>query len=102
MIRLTASLPPLEIQWVSNRARTCSRHIRSVRPRRATSGIGQLGNEAMTCSATARPAAWGVGLVHRAELLVGMPGQGDLPAGVAGGQAGVEFGDLPFTQVFSA
>jgi hypothetical protein len=43
-----------------------------------------------------------LGLVHRAELLVGVPGKGDLPAGVAGNEAGVELDDLVLGQVFSA
>jgi hypothetical protein len=42
------------------------------------------------------------GLVHRAELLVGVPGQGDFPDGVAVDEAGVELGDLPLAQVFSS
>ncbi len=42
------------------------------------------------------------GLVHRAELLVGVPGEGDLPARVAGGEAGVELGDLLLGQVLPA
>ncbi|MEO3937528.1 hypothetical protein V3N99_12315 [Dermatophilaceae bacterium Soc4.6] len=54
---MTASVPPLEMRWVSNRAMTCSRHIRSVRPSRATSGIGHWWNESRTFSAAARPAA---------------------------------------------
>jgi hypothetical protein len=35
-----------------------------------------------------------VGLVDRAQLLVGMPGDGDLEAGVAGDQARVQFRGL--------
>ena len=42
---------------VSKRARTCWRQVRRVRPSRATSGIGQGGNESMTCSASRRPSA---------------------------------------------
>ena len=43
MIRFTASVPPLEMRWVSNLARTWDFHCLKVRPRRATSGIGQSG-----------------------------------------------------------
>jgi hypothetical protein len=57
MIRLTASVPPLLIWWVSNRAGTWLRHCRRVRPRRATSGIGQVGKEMMTASAIRLPSA---------------------------------------------
>ena len=55
MIRLTASVPPLLIRWVSKRARMWSFHIFRVRPSRATSGMGQSGKEAMTFAAMARP-----------------------------------------------
>ncbi len=52
-----ASVPPLLMRWVSNLARTCSRHIFRVWPRRATSGIGQVGNDSMTLTAIALPSA---------------------------------------------
>ncbi len=46
MMRLTASVPPLEMRWVSNRAMTCSRHIRSVRP----SLVFEIGFEGLNAS----------------------------------------------------
>jgi hypothetical protein len=49
MIPLMASVPPLLTPPVSKYARTWARHARSVRPRRATSGIGQVANEAGDC-----------------------------------------------------
>ena len=102
MIRLTASVPPLEIRWVSNRARTCCSTAagcgRGGRPR----GSGRSGNDAMTCSATSAALGRAVGLVDRAQLLVGMPGDGDLQAGVAGDQARVQFRDLLVGQVLAA
>ncbi len=55
---------------MSKRARTCWRHIRRVRPRRATSGIGQLVegvDDLLGDRAGPRRASV---LVHRAELLV--------------------------------
>jgi hypothetical protein len=102
MIRLTASVPPLEERWVSNRARTCSRHIFRVRPRRATWGIGHCGKEAMTCSAIRLPSAGVEALYMERSCLVGVPGQRHLPAGVAGHQADVELDGLPFVEVFAA
>jgi hypothetical protein len=38
-------------------ARNCSFQARSVRPRRAISGMGQLGNDSSTFTAMARPSA---------------------------------------------
>jgi len=44
----------------------------------------------------------GLGLVHRSELLVGVPGDGGLESGVAGGQAGVELAYLRVGKVLAA
>jgi hypothetical protein len=54
MSMLIASVPPLLSPSVSKYASTCARHARSVRPSRATSGIGQDGKLAMTFSASVR------------------------------------------------
>jgi hypothetical protein len=42
MMRLTASVPPLLIRWVSNGARTWSFHVLRVRPSWAISGDGTV------------------------------------------------------------
>ena len=52
---LTASVPPLLERSVSKEARDASRQRFTVRPSRAISGIGQLGNESRICSAILRP-----------------------------------------------
>ena len=55
----------------------------------------------ITFSAICRPSD-GSRLVHRAQLLVGVPGDGDLPVRVARLQAAVQLGDLLVAEVFSS
>lgn len=53
---LIASVPPLLERPVVQYARKAAFHLRSVRPSRAISGIGQDGKVASTFSAALRPA----------------------------------------------
>ena len=90
-------------------ASTCVRQARRVRPRRATSGIGQVGKLAITFSASSRrsrrlavPTQAGGARVDRAQLLAAGPGELDLAVRVATCQAGGEAGVLAFGQVLQA
>lgn len=62
MMPLTASVPPFDDRFVVKYAKKASRHFRSVRHSRATSGMGQVWKLSTTFCAIARPscrsAAW--------------------------------------------
>jgi hypothetical protein len=95
-------VPPLLILWVSNRARTWQRQCRRVWPRAGDLG-NRAGRERVDDPLGDRPALDRVaGPAHRSQLLVTVPGKGDLPVRVAGGQAGVQLGDLPVGRVLVA
>ena len=73
-----------------------------MRPRRAISGIGQLGKVSTIFTAIVPPLGEMSGVVGRPQLLVAAPGHGHLKSGSPASQPGLEPFDLPVGEPFGA
>jgi hypothetical protein len=92
-------VPPLADPWVSNRREDVGLPLRQCATEAGDLGDRAVGEAGDHIHGDTPALGRVVGEVNRAQLRVAAPGEGDLPTGGAGGEAGVGLGILLVAQV---